>query len=100
MIEIGKKELIDTGNLQRSFKTKINVSKDGEIDIDVSSIYYFQYLDGPFDVSEDVLKSKEYKRVEDILIGLIISERFTNIDKEFDSSDSVSYTFKFQGFGK
>tara|TARA_R110000803_G_scaffold104245_4_gene172418 strand:- start:4275 stop:4631 length:357 start_codon:yes stop_codon:yes gene_type:complete len=99
-IEIGKKDLIDTGNLQRSFQTKITVDKEGSLDINVIAIDYFKYLNEPFDVSEDVFKSREYKRLEDNLIGLIVSERFAKIDNEFKSSDSVSYTFKFSGFGK
>tara|TARA_R110000744_G_scaffold32208_2_gene75439 strand:- start:664 stop:1014 length:351 start_codon:yes stop_codon:yes gene_type:complete len=97
-VQINKKDLIDTGDLVRSFDTKITVDKKGNLDINVSSMFYLQYLDGPYDVSEDVFKSKEYKRLEDVLIGLIVSERFANIEKDFKTSDSVSYTFKFKGF--
>ena len=96
-IEIGKKDLIDTGNLQRSFDTKITLDNKGNLDINVSSLYYLQYLDGPYDVSEDVFKSKEYKRLEDTLLMLIATQRYLDISKEFKSSDSVSYTFKSQG---
>ena len=35
--EIKSKDLIDTGNLFRSFETKINVSKKGDIQIDVKT---------------------------------------------------------------
>ena len=97
-VQINKKDLIDTGDLVRSFDTKITIDKKGNLDINVSSMFYLQYLDGPYDVSEDVFKSKEYKRLEDVLIGLIVSERFANIEKDFKTSDSVSYTFKFKGF--
>ena len=97
-IQINKKDLIDTGDLVRSFETKITLDKKGNLDINVSSMYYLQYLDGPYDVSEDVFNSKEYKRLEDILIGLIITEKFANINKDFKTSETVSYTFKFQGF--
>ena len=94
--EIGRKDLIDTGNLQRSFETKIKISRDGSLDIDVKCLDYFKYLDEPFDVSDDVFKSKEYQKIEDDLIGLMISGYFIDLPDDFKSTDSVEYKFKFK----
>ena len=96
--EINKKDLIDTGALVRSFETKIKISKKGDLDIDVKCMDYFQYLDIPYDVSEDVFKSKEYAKIEDDLISLMISGYFIDIPDDFKSTDSVEYSFKFKNF--
>jgi hypothetical protein len=94
MKEIQDIPLVDTGNLLRSFTTKINVDKRGGVKIDVSAIYYFKYLNEPYSVSEAVLKSKEYKKIESDLFALILAERFIKKSKEFKSNESVEYTFK------
>lgn len=93
--EIGRKDLIDTGNLQRSFQVKINLDRKLNLDIQVLCLDYFKYLDEPFDVSEDVFNSKGYKKIEDDLIGLITASMFLEVPKDFKSSDSVEYKFKF-----
>ena len=93
--EIIKKDLIDTGNLKRSFKTKIDISRKGDVKINISSLYYFKYLDEPFEVTEDIINSKSYKKLEDELISLLTTLLYIDIPKDFKSSDSVSYTFKF-----
>jgi len=96
--QINKKGLVDTGALVRSFETKIKIGKKGDLDIDVKAMDYLQYLDIPYDVSEDVFKSKEYAKIEDDLIGLMINGYFINIPDDFDSTDSVEYSFKFKNF--
>lgn len=91
--QIDIKDLIDTGALRSSFKTKI-VKRNKILSIDVQMMYYFQYLDEPFEVSEDLFKTKEYKKLETELIDLITEELFVPIPKKFKSSDTVTYTFK------
>lgn len=91
--EIDIKDLIDTGALRKSFKTKI-VKRNKILSIDVQMMYYFQYLDEPFEVSEDLFKSKQYKKIENELIDLITEELFIDLPKSFKSSDNVSYKFK------
>jgi len=91
--EIDIKDLIDTGALRRSFKTKIT-KRNRILAIDVKMMYYFQYLDEPFEVSEDLYKSKEYKKIESDIIDLITEELFTKVPSNFKSSDTVKYTFK------
>lgn len=94
--EINKKNLIDTGALVRSFETTIKLSKKGDLDIDVKCLDYFQYLDEPYDVSDDVFKSREYQNIEDDLIGLMVSGYLIKMPSDFKSTDSVEYKFKFK----
>jgi DNA-directed RNA polymerase beta' subunit len=95
--EIQRKQLIDTGDLQRSFETKIKIDRRLNLDIDVKCLDYFQYLDEPFDVSEDVFNSKEYKKIESDLIDIITDSMFLKVPSDFKAADSVSYNFKFKG---
>jgi len=94
--ELQRKKLIDTGNLLRSFETNITIDRKLNLDISIKSMDYFQYLDEEYQVSEDVLNSKAYLKIEDELITLITASMFIDLPKEFKSSDSVSYTFKFK----
>ena len=91
--EIDIKDLIDTGALRRSFKTKIT-KRNKILSIDVQMMYYFQYLDNPYDVSKDLYASKEYKKIESDMIDLITEELFTKVSSNFKSSDNVKYSFK------
>ena len=60
--EVIRQNLIDTGLMRDSFRVTIEIGKRGSIEIFVSSVYYFQYIDGSphfFDVSGEVFKSKK-----------------------------------------
>ena len=91
--EITNKDLIDTGALRRSVDTSL-VKRNKVLEIDIRLMYYFKYLDEPYEVSEDLFKSKQYKKIENELIDLITEELFVDIPKGFKSSDSVNYSFK------
>lgn len=91
--EIRKKDLIDTGALIRSVDTSM-VKRNKVLEIDIKLMYYFKYLDKPYDVSEDVFKSKSFRKVSLDILDIITEELFVDIPKLFKSSDSVNYTFK------
>tara|TARA_R110001592_G_scaffold34090_1_gene117462 strand:+ start:386 stop:781 length:396 start_codon:yes stop_codon:yes gene_type:complete len=94
--EVIRQDLIDTGLMRDSFTVSITIGKSGEMEILVSSVYYFQYIDGSphyFKVAEKVFKSNKYKTLESRLIGLISMEFALTFPKNFDSSDTVEYFF-------
>lgn len=89
--EINYIPLYDTGQLYRSFSTKIDVSSDGSVSIKIKAVDYFKYLDYPYAVSEDIYKSKEYKKLEDKLFRLV-SLRFQIESKaKYKDTESVQY---------
>ena len=101
--EVIKQDLIDTGLMRDSFRVNIDIDKRGNMEIVVSSVYYFQYIDGSphfFDVSGEVFKSKKYLALESRLIDLISLEFALSFPSGFDTSDSVSYNFLFGKFFK
>ena len=91
--EITNKDLIDTGALRRSVDTSL-VKRNKVLEIDIRLMYYFKYLDEPYDVSEDVFKTREFKKVSNEIVDTITEELFVDIPKGFKSSDSVNYSFK------
>lgn len=96
--EVIKQNLIDTGLMRDSFRVDIALSKKGDMEIFVSSVFYFQYIDGSpyfFDVSGEVFKSKKYKVLEDRLLTLIAFEFALDFPDDFDTSDAVTYDFSF-----
>ena len=96
--EVIKQDLIDTGLMRDSFRVSIDIDKRGNMVIDVTSVFYFQYIDGSphnFKVAENVFASKKYKTLEDRLLALISLEFALTFPSDFDSSDSVSYNFVF-----
>jgi len=101
--EVIRQNLIDTGLMRDSFRVTIDVDKRGSIEIFVSSVYYFQYIDGSphfFDVSGEVFKSKKYLAIEDQLISIVSLEFALEFPKNFSTSDAVTYDFKFGKFFK
>ena len=101
--EVIKQDLIDTGLMRDSFRVTIDIDKRGNMEIFVSSVYYFQYIDGSpyfFDVSGAVFKSKKYQVLQDRLIDIISLEFALSFPSNFDTSDSVSYNFLFGKFFK
>jgi len=92
--EITKKDLIDTGALRKSFKSAIT-KRNRLLQIDIEMMYYFQYLDEPFSVSEDVYNTVSFRLINLDIAELISDELFQPLPKKFKSSSSVSYTFKF-----
>jgi len=93
--EILKKELIDTGNLKKSFDVKISMDRLLNIKIEVSSLHYFQYLNEPYTVSQDVLNSLEYKMIELKIVDIITTKLFAPVPKHFKSTENVVYKYKF-----
>lgn len=96
--EVIRQDLIDTGLMRDSFRVNIDIDKRGNMVIDVTSVYYFQYIDGSphyFKVAENVFNSKKYQTLESRLIALISLEFALTFPSDFDSSDSVSYNFVF-----
>tara|TARA_R110000744_G_scaffold126526_3_gene232906 strand:+ start:4834 stop:5124 length:291 start_codon:yes stop_codon:yes gene_type:complete len=61
--EIRRQDLIDTGNLLRSIKTKVTNSR-GKMKVDVTGIDYLKYVDGNFDILGKVKRGRAYKEVE------------------------------------
>ena len=99
--EVIRQDLIDTGLMKDSFRVTISLGRKGELEIFVSAVDYFQYIDGSphfFKVSEAVYASKKYKQLEDRLIGLMSVEFLINLPNDFDTSDAVTYNFTFTGF--
>ena len=99
--EVISQDLIDTGLMRDSFRVHINFSRKGDLEIFVSSVDYFQYIDGSphfFKVSEEVFKSKKYEKLEDRLITLMTTQFLLKLPDNFDTSDAVSYNFTFNGF--
>jgi hypothetical protein len=99
--EVIKQDLVDTGLLRDSFRVHITFSRKGDLEIFVSAVDYFQFIDGNphnFDVSEEVFKSNKYKKLEEKLIDLMTEEFLLKLPDEFDTSDAVSYNFTFKGF--
>jgi len=96
--EVIRQDLIDTGLMRDSFTVSITIGKNGEMEIFVSSVYYFQYIDGSphyFKVAEKVFESKKYKTLESRLIGLISMEFALDFPNNFDSSDTVEYFYTY-----
>jgi len=96
--EVIRQDLIDTGLMRDSFTVNITVGKNGEMEIFVSSVFYFQYIDGSphyFKVAEKVFESKKYKTLENRLIGLLSMEFALTFPDNFDTSDSVEYFFTY-----
>ena len=101
--EVIRQNLIDTGLMRDSVRVTIEIGKRGSIEIFVSSVYYFQYIDGSphfFDVSGEVFKSKKYLAIEEELIGIVSLEFALEFPKNFSASDAVTYDFKFSKFFK
>ena len=100
--EVIKQDLIDTGLMRDSFRVSIDIDKHGNMDILVSSVYYFKYIDvnQGFDVSGEVFKSKKYLALESRLIDLIYLEFALELPSGFATSDSVRYNFLFSKFFK
>ena len=101
--EVIRQNLIDTGLMRDSFRVTIDVDKRGSIEIFVSSVYYFQYIDGSphfFNVSGEVFKSKKYLAIEDQLLSIVSLEFALEFPKNFSTSDAVTYDFKFGKFFK
>jgi len=99
--EVIRQDLIDTGLMRDSFRVSIKFTRKGDLEIFVSTVDYFQYIDGSpyfFKVSEAVYKSKEYLKLEDRLITLMTTEFYLKLPNDFDTSDAVSYNFTFTGF--
>ena len=61
--EIRKQDLIKTGNMLRSIKSKVTIKNSNEIDIDVSAVDYFIYVNGNFDVTEKAFNSPAFRKV-------------------------------------
>ena len=102
-LEVIRQDLIDTGLMRDTFGVQITIGKNGELDIQVSSVPYFQYIDGSphhFKVAENVFNSKAYKKLEDRMIELISIAYIVKFPDSFDSSDSVSYFFTYPSFEK
>lgn len=101
--EVIRQNLIDTGLMRDSFRVTIDVDKRGSIEIFVSSVYYFQYINGSphfFNVSGEVFKSKKYLAIEDQLLSIVSLEFALEFPKNFSTSDAVTYDFKFGKFFK
>jgi hypothetical protein len=93
--EVIKQDLVDTGLLRDSFRVHITFSRKGDLEIFVSAVDYFEFIDS---ISEEVFKSKRYRKLEDILIDLMVTEFLFKLPDSFDTSDAVSYNFTFKGF--
>lgn len=92
--QVIKQNLIDTGLMRDSFTVNIQVDNNGSVEIQVSSVFYFQYIDGSphfFDVTGNLFKSKAYIRLEADLISFIAIEFALTFLDTFKISDSVSY---------
>jgi len=94
--EVIRQDLIDTGLMRDSFNVNITVDKKGSIEIFVSTVFYFQYIDGSphyFRVAEHVFKSKKYKVLEDRLVSIIAIGYALSFPQGFTATDAVSYDF-------
>lgn len=92
--EIIRQQLIDTGLMRDSFTVNIQVDKNGSVEIQVSSVFYFQYIDGSphfFDVTGNLFSSKPYLKLENDLVTFIATEYALNFLDTFEMSDTVSY---------
>lgn len=93
--EINRKNLIDTGALVRSFDTTIKISKKGDVDIKVKCMYYYQYLNEPFELDYDIFRSKEYDEIQDELVSVMIASLIIKFPEQFKDKDTVEYSFKY-----
>lgn len=93
--EINRKDLIDTGALVRSFDTNIKMDKKGNLSVKVKCMYYYQYLNEPFELDYDIFKSKEYSKIQDELVDVMTNYLLVNKDKLFKSTETVEYNFKY-----
>lgn len=94
--EVIRQDLIDTGLMRDSFNVNITVDKKGNIEIFVSTVFYFQYIDGSphyFKVAEHVFKSKKYKVLEDRLVSIIAIGYALSFPQGFTATDAVTYDF-------
>ena len=62
--EIRRQGLIDTGNMLRSIKSKVTVNRN-KMKVDVSGVDYLKYVDGNFDILDNVSRTRAYKEVEE-----------------------------------
>ena len=93
--EINRKDLIDTGALVRSFDTNIKMDKKGNLSVKVKCMYYYQYLNEPFELDYDIFRSKEYDEIQDELISVMIANLLIKFPEQFKDRDSVEYNFKY-----
>tara|TARA_R110002050_G_scaffold51356_3_gene118120 strand:+ start:2875 stop:3270 length:396 start_codon:yes stop_codon:yes gene_type:complete len=94
--EVIRQDLIDTGLMRDSFTVSITVGKNGEIDMFVSTVFYFEYIDGSphyFKVAEKVFESKKFKTLEDRLLNSVAVEFALTFPDNFDTSDTVEYFY-------
>jgi hypothetical protein len=94
--EVISQNLIDTGLMRDSFRVQIVFNRRGDLEIFVSAINYFKFIDQSphfFRVSEAVFKSKKYKTLEKKLLSLMATELLLKLPKEFSTSDTVTYNF-------
>ena len=92
--QVIKQYLVDTGLMRDSFTVNIQVDKNGSVEIQVSSVFYFQYInESPhfFDVTGKLFASKAYKKLEEDLITFIAMEFSLNFLDTFEISDTVEY---------
>lgn len=99
--EVIRQNLIDTGLMRDSFRVSIKFSRRGDLEIFVSAVDYFQFINGSpyfFKVSENVFKTRKYQVLEAKLIGLMTTQFFLKLPDDFDTSDAVTYNFTFKNF--
>tara|TARA_R110002020_G_scaffold415762_1_gene625044 strand:- start:57 stop:452 length:396 start_codon:yes stop_codon:yes gene_type:complete len=96
--EVIRQDLIDTGLMRDSFTVSITIGKNGEIDMFVSTVFYFEYIDGSphyFKVAEKVFESKKFKTLEDRLLNSVAVEFALTFPDNFDTSDTVEYFYTY-----
>lgn len=68
--EIKRQDLIDTGLMLRTIEAKAKIV-NSEIEITLSATDYFKFVDGNFDVTENVQKSNGWDKVIDIMESIV-----------------------------
>tara|TARA_R110000803_G_scaffold67477_1_gene129200 strand:- start:946 stop:1266 length:321 start_codon:yes stop_codon:yes gene_type:complete len=72
--EIRAQDLIQTGNMLRSIKSKVTVGSMDQMNVEVDAIEYFKYINGDFKVLDKAFRSAAYKSVQ--LDFIIFTNRF------------------------
>jgi hypothetical protein len=79
--QIINKSLIKTGNLLNSISLSLIMDYDGSTDIIISALYYLQYLDNDYSITNDFIDDIE---TMDIISNVISEYTLYYIDNEED----------------
>lgn len=79
--ELEKKGLVDTGKLKNSISSKVILSDDGEMKIEIKGEDYFEHLEKKFNIIDDAFSSSNFKQIEDALTELYTEFFYEKLNK-------------------